>query len=571
MCTMKAMLILTSLLVSHTMAEKELGEGKEGTCLLSQKSMLATTLGMQAKVHRNWRNQHAMQRKALQEKEDILDKFISKQKAAGTACSARLMESKRALDGLLADVKKLSTQVDGHEAVLETENDNLNITKLTIASVESAYDDAVAECEKQKKEALEDLKQYTAELKELTEIANPKARYAEAKLGLLEMGAFTRERCVAFLQFAQRHKGRGFQPTKVEPRACDEQREELQKAFTKAYKDIADLMKDAKERSVDKTCFEDAAAEKTSKLVPLTAQREQCVERITAATDAISALTPVLDTTKTRTERLQEHIDEALVPECFEASEVSETLMKVRELILLVEECPGRDDFTLKIPKPPAPKPPAPLPAAKAAEVIEKAKEDVEEKKEAVADAVEEKKEDIADAVEEKKEAVEEKKEAVADAVEEKKEAVADAVEEKKDAVEDAVEEKKEAVADAVEEAAEPEAAAAPAPAEPAAAEPEVAEPETSAEPEEATEPPAVEPESVAEPEEATEPEAAKEAPAAEAPAETKKEPEKEAAAPAAEGNNNNDDNGDYYTYYEAGSLAQKKTKRRVRKHQPTK
>jgi len=628
--------------------------------LLSQRSSLGrmSTMGTNAELHREWRMRHSMQLSVLNKTEADLAKSIAEQKSSDIACSARLLQSKRKLDGLLKETKILSMQVAGHEEVLETESENLKVTKESIAAVESAYDAAIEDCEKLKKEALEDLKQYTAELKELQQIANhPAATYETAKIqqrSLLEIGAFTREHCLAFVQFTQKHAGRFSALKDVPKKACDEQREELQKAFTKAYKDLAALKKEAKERSEDTTCFEDAKSEKMAKLVPLTAQSQESVKKIEAATAAIASLEPILENLRERTDKLMHKIDEELVPECFEADEVSEMLTKIREMILALEECPGRGDFKLTIPKV-TPKGPAPLPAAKAKEVIAEAKEEIgEAKEEAKEDAIEEalpesieealpvpvkmkpeaieKKESIEEAlpvpakakeivakvpVEEKKESieealpvpvkmkpeaikkkesieealpvpakakeivakipVEEKKEAVEDAVEEKKEAVeekkeavADAVEEKKEAVADAVEEKKEAVADAVEEAAEPEAAAEPAPAEPAPAEPDVAEPETVAEPEEATEPPAVEPESVAEPEEATEPEAAKEAPTAEAPAETKKEPEKEAAAPAAEGNNN-DDNGDYYTYYEAGSLAQKKTKRRVRKHQPTK
>merc|ERR1719387_819857 len=162
------------------------------------------------------------------------------------------------------------------------------------------------------------------------------------------------------------------------------------------------------------TCFEDAKSEKMAKLVPLTAQSQEAVKKIEAATAAIASLEPILENLRERTDKLTHKIDEELVPECFEADEVSEMLTKIREMILALEECPGRSDFALKIPKV-TPKGPAPIPAAKA--------------KEAVAEAVEEKKDAVADAVEEKKDAVEEKKEAVADAVEEKKEAVADAVE----------------------------------------------------------------------------------------------------------------------------------------------
>merc|ERR1719265_316495 len=325
---------------------------------------------------------------ALNKTEKDLAKSIAEQKSTDVACSARLLSAKRKLDALLKEMKTVSMQVDGHEQVLETENENLNVTKMSIAAVESSYDAAVEECEKLKKEALKDLKQYSAELKELEQIANPTATYHTAKIqqrSLLEIGAFTRERCLAFVAFTQKHSGSVTGLKDVPKKACDEQREELQKAFTKAYKDLAALKKEAKERAEDTTCFEDAKSEKMAKLVPLAAQREIAVGKIEAATAAIASLEPILENLKDRSEKLKHKIDEELVPECFEASEVSETLTKIREMILALEECPGRSDFALTIPKV-TPKGPAPIPAAKAKEVIADAKEEVEEAKEEVAE-----------------------------------------------------------------------------------------------------------------------------------------------------------------------------------------
>merc|ERR1719238_2548180 len=193
-------------------------------------------MGMHAAVHREWRMRHSMYLSALNETEEDLAKSIAEQKSTDVACSARLLQAKRKLDGLLKETKTLSIQVAGHEEVLETESENLNVTKMSIAAVESDYDAAIEDCEKLKKEALKDLKQYSAELKELEQIANPAATYKTAKVqqrSLLEIGAFTRERCLAFVAFTQKHAGRAIALKDVPKKACDEQREELQKAFTK--------------------------------------------------------------------------------------------------------------------------------------------------------------------------------------------------------------------------------------------------------------------------------------------------------------------------------------------------
>merc|ERR1719235_2994652 len=103
--------------------------------------------------HGNWRNQHKLMLADTGESMDVLEQFIAKQQESGDACSARLLESKRVLDGLLADLKSLSTQVDSHEEVLETETGNLNITELSVKAVETAHDEDMAECDQQKQAA----------------------------------------------------------------------------------------------------------------------------------------------------------------------------------------------------------------------------------------------------------------------------------------------------------------------------------------------------------------------------------------------------------------------------------
>jgi len=339
------------------------GKDKEGTCLLNMRRSVAKLeeLPTQPEVHRQWREKHAIQMQQLKQSEDVLDDFIKAQAAAGTACSARLMEAKRALDSLMSEAKSLSNQVNSHEEVLETESENLNITKMSIASVYEEWRQDSIECNRLKAEAVKDMKQYAAELKELRQIANPKAKYTDkvsvdvptpspkAKLGLLELGEFTKETCLAFVDFMNRRSQSHADPKQ----ACEQQRDELQKEFTKAWKDITDLLKDAQERAADKTCYEDANSKKTAALVPLAAAREVATARIEHANEAIAALEPVVQMLKDRIAKLIEHIDEKLTPECMEAGEVSKILTNIRELIVMVEECPGQGNFRLQIPKAP--------------------------------------------------------------------------------------------------------------------------------------------------------------------------------------------------------------------------
>lgn len=356
-----ALILLATLGMAHA------GVSKNDTCLLQrpQQAQLAKSsisllevevdmAGMaSAMMHKAWRQQHAKLWRAMNETDGI-EKFIAEQSASSQACSARLMEAKRALDRLKSEVKQLSSQVDGHEAVLETETSNLNITKLSIKSVKDNTEVEKKKCEELKKEAENEAKQFSAELEELKQIANPKETFKgspETKTGLLQEMEWSRERCLAFVKFTEKHGyARQHDP---ETRDCDKQREELQKAFTKAWKEIADLHKDAEERVADTSCFDDADAAENADLVPLLTARKQALRRIENANEAIEALDPVLSSTKQRSEKLMHHIDEVLTPECFEAADVSKQLNHVRELIMALEECPGRHNFKLKIPAEP--------------------------------------------------------------------------------------------------------------------------------------------------------------------------------------------------------------------------
>merc|ERR1719281_664324 len=112
----------------------------------------------------------------MNESKSLLDRFIDAQTKSESHCSSRLMESKRVLDGLLKDLKGLSAQVTSQEEVLETETENLKITKLSIVATETTYEKSIKVCKEERFEAETELKQYSSELEELNQIANPSIR-----------------------------------------------------------------------------------------------------------------------------------------------------------------------------------------------------------------------------------------------------------------------------------------------------------------------------------------------------------------------------------------------------------
>jgi len=336
----------------------------DNTCLIQAARSSLKTQIFRSRTHHDgnskaWKMKHTKLERSMNESHDSLQKFIGDQDASSDACSARLLEAKRTLDGLLHDVRTLSEEVLSHETLLSTESENLKMTHLAIESAEQSYEHEKGACKNEQDEARQDLSQYQAELRELVQIAQPNTRYeATAQVisalppstSLIKMNesTWTHERCLLFVDFARRNMQ---DPNgTVNERSCDLQRKELQAAFDLAYVTVTDLLGKAKERVEDKSCFEEAEAKHTSEIVPLVGQREQASSRIEASTQALASMKPVLSFVQNRAEKLQAHIDLALKPECSQAAEVSKALNDVRNLIISLEECPGRNDFKLQIP-----------------------------------------------------------------------------------------------------------------------------------------------------------------------------------------------------------------------------
>merc|ERR1719420_78345 len=100
--------------------------------------------------------EHQRLQRVANETNGALDVFIRAQNSSNDACSSRLMESKRVLDGLLKDLKAIEEQVDSHEELLQTETENLNITHNAIEATESMYETEMQKCADEKDEAQKD-------------------------------------------------------------------------------------------------------------------------------------------------------------------------------------------------------------------------------------------------------------------------------------------------------------------------------------------------------------------------------------------------------------------------------
>merc|ERR1719158_1312352 len=104
----------------------------------------------------SWVSKHKKLAQAAEEEKDTLEEFMAAQQASDDACSSRLLEAKRSLDGLLHDLKSLSTQVEDHMTVLEVETQNLKATELSIEAVEDQHREDNAACDEEREKALAD-------------------------------------------------------------------------------------------------------------------------------------------------------------------------------------------------------------------------------------------------------------------------------------------------------------------------------------------------------------------------------------------------------------------------------
>merc|ERR1719160_828859 len=325
-----------------------------------------------------------------QKEEDVPDfsEFIFDQKASSDACSARLLEAKKAKDTLSKEMFDLSSTIEGHVEVQTTETENLKISAQTIEQVRAKNKELREECDKEGLDVDAQADKYDKELEELRQIADPEVRHQavigkgtgeeglietemnntlidqEQSKGKLSLASFSREQCLSFIEWRKKRQKKSEKkekqkseplPPPVGDRECDEEREELQLAFTKAYKEIAHLAQLTRGniKVARQECLDDVEAQLVNHLAPMLSMRESSMNRLQIAQAAIQQLTPLLDSAGVRVERLKEHL-ESLKAECVEAGDASEQLKTMRALIFKLEHCPGRNNFNLEVPEIPA-------------------------------------------------------------------------------------------------------------------------------------------------------------------------------------------------------------------------
>lgn len=333
----------------------------------------------------SWASALLQARRAAAEEPSVdIDKFIAAQLAGADHCHAKLLEARRTLDGLEAQVNGLADAIASHS---ELEKANTKLLKDAIAekkAAEEAWEQAIDECEATGLDP--SVNQYKKEIEELENIANPKVRseiaygenakdygeeaknYADRvadeiknnqtmkdaiawnlthEHGITLLGwSWGRPQCEAFAQLLQVKAGRNY--TEL---SCNETRSLLQKEFTQAYTTLVDLYNKGVQEAVDEyaDCKRRADQEKALKLADVDNKIRDATTNIFQARGVLDDLMPAHQKLTRGVEAMQKHLLD-LSQECAEEEGVSEHLERVRRLIRVLDSCPGRNDFTLEVP-----------------------------------------------------------------------------------------------------------------------------------------------------------------------------------------------------------------------------
>jgi len=334
-----------------------------------------------------------------------MDDFIRAQERSDDKCHAKQLEAKRSLDGLLHSVKQLSAEIEAETSVVTGNTETLEDALSKKKNGEDKKTSCEEECTKKKAEDEKtELGKIHEELEEMKNIANPDVRshvkfdvdYEEAaktaaeaarKKGAAAAAGMTAAeqakvikdagvamlqttwraqtehlianlalvvtdagRCQAFANVVNRVEGQ--YQLGLARGDCEDARAELQKEFTKAFLAIADMYdKKAQEiKDEAETCAN--ACTDTFEAVDESVkdQISTATQNIAKAKDTLEDLEPMLEEAKKSLEKLRAHVA-TLEGTCKTGTNVSEHLKKIRNLIKSLEECPGKNDFSLDIPE----------------------------------------------------------------------------------------------------------------------------------------------------------------------------------------------------------------------------
>lgn len=354
----------------------------------------------------SWRNEHLATRKELElvgarrEPSSLtqeINTFVGDQLKSTDVCHAKILEARRTLDGITAQVLAMDDNI-GHQRNIEVES----TVALRVAVEDRNRAQAVLAASQETCHRMEDktIAKYADELEELRQIAMPTVRsmistsgdfgdaaasvaadiksqisnsdalkaQVAAELSDGSSSSFAQiswgpEQCRRFVSFLSKMSGLSKTmaqtpdgSTQTSPKEfleldCSEARFLLQHEFSAAYLELYGLHEAAVVRLDEekKECLTRAHHVYDMKVKHLDDAIRKATARISKARAVVNGLLTRLEDSSRAAAKMEQHL-QRLKTECEVSDEVSEHLLKVRKLIESLEACPGRNAFRLSIP-----------------------------------------------------------------------------------------------------------------------------------------------------------------------------------------------------------------------------
>lgn len=326
--------------------------------------------------HREWRDRHQRLHREVSDEHASFKKARSVDETIGTVvdevhaskeyCSARFLGLRLRLNHLRNESLELSEQYNGAEETIKEANEEIGEATGKIATANAEF--AKAEADSDAKHALADqeLQNLRLELEELESIAD-NTRLTDTQVDDLKgesslldvsssMGASLRldkQKCMAFLQFAQRStRAKTSQP--VDEDACEKKLEELQGEFEDTVTALRSEIKNAetdKDQAAVQATTEKAEAKKahTDKVTEATAVKHAAEESVRNAETMLTTLQEQRGILEDKIESAKAKLEQT-DPDCKQFDDVSASLLKVRNLIFHLKDCPSAAGFKLTMP-----------------------------------------------------------------------------------------------------------------------------------------------------------------------------------------------------------------------------
>lgn len=310
-----------------------------------------------------WSEQHqiALQKftRSKTSLQESLDQMIAGQSKASSTCTPMFLDVGNTVSSLTHDLLSLSEQVSTHVRTLEVETRKLNGTVLAFENVAKEFSEQMSECHLEREQAAQKLSLYNSSLEVLQKIAKPSSPYTHTGKvewppvapSVLEDGLWSKDRCLAFVNFTQQHQEHQEHLPQGINTDCDANRAELHKACSAMYMSIRGLAKEIEEQLGDKTCDRSVKKKKDEQLVSLLSQRKQQVSSIKYDSEKLGAIEPVLRHLNERVNDLDGNVQDATIkyPQCDLSDKIAvpEMVSSMHELIHSLQECPSHNTLPL--------------------------------------------------------------------------------------------------------------------------------------------------------------------------------------------------------------------------------